>query len=125
MGADMLLAIAASPQTISGSSEVSVAAMCGRARERFEATFSEGDLEPEFYPELLEDGSGEAAERVAAALASWIEGGGLDSREVAHVRIGGRAYIATGGLSWGDPPTDAFSYVSLLGDIRAFDEPLA
>ena len=124
MGADMLLAIAASPQTASGVSDASVDAMCARGREAAAAAFAEGDLEAEFYPELLEEGIGEAADLAAAAITSWIEGGGLHSREVAYVRIGGRAYIATGGLSWGDSPTDAFSYVSLLGDIHAFDEPL-
>lgn len=124
MGADMLLAIAASPQTASEGSDASFDALCTRVRERAVAAFAEGDLEAEFYQELLEEGCGEAAELAAAALASWIEGGGLHSREVAHLRIGGRAYIATGGLSWGDAPTDAFIYVSLLGDIQAFDEPL-
>ena len=124
MGADMLLAIAASPLTNREGMEASVDAMCTRVRERAVSAFAEGDLDAEFYPELLEEGCGEVAEIAAAALSNWIEGGGLRSREVAHLWIGGREYIATGGLSWGDAPTDAFSFVSLLGDIQAFDEPL-
>lgn len=124
MGADMLLAIAASPRMTSGGSDASVDVLCTRVKGRAAAAASEGNLETELYPELFEDSSGRAADLAADALTSWLRNGGLESREVAHVRIGGREYIATGGLSWGDSPTDAFSYVSLLDDIHAFDEPL-
>ena len=120
MGADMLLAIAASPRMTSGGSDASVDVLCTRVKERAAAAASEGDLETELY----QDRSGRVADLAADALTSWLRSGGLESRDVAHVRIGGREYIATGGLSWGDAPTDAFSYVSLLNDIHAFDEPL-
>lgn len=124
MGADMLLALAASPITASGAPVTSVAELCIRVQERVTAAFSGEEVDAEFYEELLEGGSGKTTEILADALTSWLRDGGLQSREVAHLRISDRTYVATGGLSWGDAPTDAFSYVCLLDDIHAFDEPL-
>lgn len=124
MGADMLLAIAASPVTSSGSPATLMDEVCIRVRDRVVAAFAAGDVEAEFFVELLEEGQSVTADTVTDALTRWLRDGGLQSREVAHLRINNRQYVATGGLSWGDSPTDAFSYVSLLDDIRAFDQPL-
>lgn len=55
MGADMLLAIAASPRMTSWGSDASVDVLCTRVKERAAEAASEGDLETELYPELFED----------------------------------------------------------------------
>jgi hypothetical protein len=44
--------------------------------------------------------------------------------DVAVVTINGRNYWATGGLSWGDAPTDAYSILNVFAQLGLFDEPV-
>lgn len=54
------------------------------------------------------------------ALAELLGG----RRDVACLLFGGRPYWLTGGMSWGDTPTDAFEWIAALEHIALFDEPL-
>lgn len=36
------------------------------------------------------------------------------NRETVEFELGGRTYVFSGGLSWGDPPTDAYEQIELL-----------
>lgn len=47
-----------------------------------------------------------------------------NNRDTTVREIGGRYYLLTGGMSWGDTPTDSFDNVGLMGDLAVFDEPL-
>lgn len=45
-------------------------------------------------------------------------------RDVAFVTFDGRRYWLTGGMSWGDAPTDAFEWIVAFDWIGLYDEPL-
>jgi hypothetical protein len=46
------------------------------------------------------------------------------NREVAVITVAGRRYMVSGGMSWGDPPTDACDALDLIGYFDLFDEPI-
>lgn len=46
------------------------------------------------------------------------------NREVAVITIAGANYLASGGMSWGDPPTDACERIELIGYFDLFEEPI-
>jgi len=39
---------------------------------------------------------------------------GRYNRQIGHLHIGGISYFITGGISWGDDPTDSFNILSVL-----------
>lgn len=45
------------------------------------------------------------------------------SREITSITIDGKVYLASGGMSWGDPPTTAFDDLQILDDTGLFNEP--
>jgi hypothetical protein len=45
-------------------------------------------------------------------------------RDVTELQFGERRYWLTGGMSWGDTPTDAYEWVAALDWIGLYDEPL-
>lgn len=45
------------------------------------------------------------------------------SREVTTLEIDGRLYMETGGMSWGDDPTEAFPILSFFDDLGIFQAP--
>lgn len=46
------------------------------------------------------------------------------NREVGSLRRGGRDYFVTGGMSWGDAPTDAFDYILLMDEVDLWEAPV-
>lgn len=44
--------------------------------------------------------------------------------DVAIITIEGRSYWVTGGLSWGDAPTDCYSILNVMNQLGVFDTPL-
>jgi hypothetical protein len=83
---------------------------------------------------LDDDATGHGAEDDAEqqALISRIRGALHEAlnevlgerRDVSAIEFGGRTYWLTGGLSWGDSPTEAFDAIAALDSIKLFDEPI-
>jgi hypothetical protein len=65
--------------------------------EEFKMYFSEGD-----------DLKKEAQDAIEVAI------GDLGSREVTYARFEGKIYAITGGMSWGDSPTEAFAHFDVV-----------
>lgn len=47
-----------------------------------------------------------------------------ETRDVGDLWIGGRGYVATGGMSSGDEPTDAFGWVCIYAETGVSAEPI-
>jgi len=47
----------------------------------------------------------------------------VGGRDIAVMQIEGKRYYFTGGMSWGDDPTDSYQKVSLLSSTGLLDEP--
>ena len=65
------------------------------------------------------------------ALTEWLEGaytqiknlfGGGWVREVSGICVGGKRGIITGGMSWGDDPTDYYSIIGIINDLNVTKE---
>lgn len=124
MGADMVIAVAAAPVRADGMPVVDVGVLARRASTAIQSAAAAGQVDPEGYWDLIDTDEPTVAE-IAAALDGWIRDGGLFGRDVTTITVEGRVFVASGGLSWGDAPTDAFSYLCLLDDIGAFTEPIS
>lgn len=124
MGADMLIAIAAAPVRADGTPVVDVDILALHAVTALRSAMTAGPMDPEAYGELVDTDEPTVAE-IEAALDGWIRDGGLFGRDVTTITVEGRMFVASGGLSWGDAPTDAFGYLCLLDEINAFWEPIS
>lgn len=79
-------------------------------------------------PEDDEASMATARERARSQLAEWCkdvfyvctEG----SRDASSITIDGRTVLVTGGMSWGDTPTDCFDAVAYVGGFGIYKEPL-
>lgn len=45
-------------------------------------------------------------------------------REIDRIYVGGEWYLASGGMSHGDPPTDAFDQIELIAELGIFVRPI-
>lgn len=124
MGADMVIAVVAAPVSGDGTPVVDMEMLARRATITFQSAASAGQVDPEGYWDLVDTDEPTVAE-IATALDAWIRGGGLFGRDVTTITVEGRMFVASGGMSWGDAPTDAFSYLCLLDEIGAFTEPIS
>ena len=124
MGADMLIAVAAAPVLADGTPVLDVEVISRCASAAFQSAATAGQVDPEAYWDIVDADTPTVAE-IAAALDGWIRDGGLFGRDVTVITVEGRMFVASGGLSWSDAPTDAFSYLCLLDEIGAFTEPIS
>lgn len=124
MGADMVIAIAAAPVSGDGTPVVDVEVLASRAASTFRSAAATGLVDADDYWDLVDTDEPTTAE-IAAALDAWIRDGGLFGRNVTTITVDGRMFVASGGPSWGDAPTDAFGYLCLLDEIGAFSEPIS
>jgi hypothetical protein len=46
----------------------------------------------------------------------------VDGRDFAVLTFDGKAHYITGGMSWGDSPTDSFDFIWLLGESQVTDD---
>lgn len=122
MGADFMCAISTLPHTENcWTLDLSVeAALSDIAQKRIAAMNSNVVAElaelyigEDFEPESLID---EVIKLIWVALGN--------SRDTTVREIDGKLYLITGGMSWGDTPTDSFDAVGLMGDLGVWDEPL-
>jgi len=75
-----------------------------RAEETTEPTFTDDEVR-----EMIRDG-------VAKVFEYW--------RDTTTLVLDDKWYIATGGLSWGDPPTECYDPVCMMDAISLFDKPI-
>ena len=45
-------------------------------------------------------------------------------RDTTRLTIDGRPYLASGGLSWGDPPTDSYEVILLTDELALWETPI-
>lgn len=145
MGADLLITGMAAPRSEGGESrqyDHEVAADEGHRRiDAYDlAGWADGDLEDLALnlgartwhnPGDPEPDKGEPDQERAALIRDLREAlhAALDEvlggrRDVTTMQFAGRDYWLTGGMSWGDTPTDAYEWVSALNWIGLYDEPL-
>jgi hypothetical protein len=70
-----------------------------------------------YWDEFFEDSVNierQVRERLCEAIAVCFGG----SREIGYWRDNGREFVVTGGMSWGDEPTDAMTDVFMLSVLR-------
>lgn len=87
-----------------------------------EAIVDDGDLDEELDEEderTLLCATREALHRFHTEL--YDEG----RRDVAYAAFAGRPYYATGGMSWGDSPTDAFDLIGFTGRVGLWDAEIS
>jgi len=65
---------------------------------------------------MLDDGADEVADVIAEAN-SALERLKLEPSDISYITIDGLQCWITGGMSYGDDPTESFSDISLLGNI--------
>lgn len=145
MGADLLLAAMAAPHQASKQPwNIDHAEAIRIGHERIDAhdlrSWGEDDLEnlalnlgvrqwqhpddpdPAHLP--AEDQRASLEQDIRASLHAALDELAGYRRDVAELDFGGRPYWVTGGMSWGDTPTDAFEWIAALGWIGLYEEPL-
>lgn len=83
-----------------------------------EAIVDDGELDEEDERTLL-CATREALHRFHTEL--YDEG----RRDVAYAAFAGRPYYTTGGMSWGDSPTDAFDLIGFTGRVGLWDAEIS
>lgn len=85
-------------------------------------------MENLFYPFREEEDTTDAAiitegrERLHKIVDEYVFSDGEDRlRDITFLVVGDRLAIFTGGMSWGDTPSDSYDDISLLGDSRVTD----
>ena len=96
MGADFLL---------------TVVPVCELTPERIAALKAKLD---EAFKDEEEDDYGNTKESIADSLDEYINCDFGSSREVGTLGIRGVTYLVTGGMSWGDEPTEAYGHLCRL-----------
>ena len=128
MGADLIITYTRAPHFATGEEHVphEIAARVGLARiakldlsqfDLDEAALNFGILEDSDYDEMFYAVIREALVRI---VTSHIAG----RRDVVELQVDGKHYWFTGGMSWGDTPTDSFDEVDLIGIVGLFDQPI-
>lgn len=130
MGADMMLTITQLPHNANNEPVYGthvVSELCDRLDTLdFKELLNIGE---DYLWAYIEDKSDlevttEVVQRLQGLFADWF-GTEPQSRDVCRIQIQGRWYLATGGLSWGDSPTDAFDDIMLLERVEdLFDDPI-
>lgn len=80
--------------------------------------------EPESEPERLDTPHQQLITDLRAALHQALTELLGYRRDVTSMDFGGRCYWLTGGMSWGDTPTDSYEWIAALNWIGLFDDAL-
>lgn len=116
MGADFLCAIVEVPGVSRGRIEEEVGRLSPAVLQEI-GEFYEWRVE---YDALVEDDDEAFYAAVRNAIVDAIrevfdeDGTPADSHEIGVVRLRGQLYVLTGGMSWGDSPSDIFDAMSML-----------
>lgn len=142
MGADMMIAVAAAPfidddSTLTTDSperlrildHIGVTRVKAIPDSRIIAALSVYEIEFAGNEEVIDglNGGPEAdvtEEMLQAARDGLEQFNPFQSRAVCELRIGERTYFATGGLSFGDLPTESFDAVLLLDEVDLWGAPV-
>lgn len=123
MGADMTLAGCPAPvdrneQPITTATPEFIAMVKERVRS----------LEPNFITNFIvtpEDGLDESIDAIVAAIAALVNEWRDVRRDIAWRTIGEdpRLWLFSGGMTWGDDPSDSFSLLDFIDTFDLFTEP--
>ena len=134
MGADLFVALCPAPIIIAGD-DVAPEARIGLAKDELRRRIDTLDNErlcvavsEAGYGYEYEDGDtpSETAAFIRAdlhkdeTLACLLD----DERDTTWVSVGGRSYVAAGGMSWGDEPSDAYKWICIFAELGITFEPI-
>lgn len=130
MGADFTYAVCEWPFDATGYSLQNGTELAEKVCERFSEMFVERWERLEEFGVWVEQTGDEKedAEARQTVLNELLEqvrsvfGGGW-VRDVAPLNLSGKEYVITGGMSWGDDPTDSYQIISILCDWGVTREP--
>jgi len=123
MGADMALAIARAPHYATGvdpQPSETLATIGVRRLAAIDWDSAAEDIGWRLDPELDED-SADITGRLPGLAAEAVNAVLHPRRDIAVVTIADQEYFATGGLSWGDPPTDIFDQLDAVDALGVWD----
>lgn len=112
MGANFIWAIA----PVEADKDKVVARAKIMTYEECEELYNAGEHFFDYYPDGWEDEPAEFRQVIIDRLVEAIEVCYTTSRELDHLTLKGTSYVLTGGMSWGDAPTDVFDDVGLLAN---------
>jgi len=112
MGADLCLAITAYPTLKNGDMAQAGDELAGRVKAQL-ASIPDEALQDAAYGTGHDDDLEDFREMIGAAI-DEIFGNPLPPRDVNIVCLGGQWWVVTGGMSWGDDPTESFAAVTAL-----------
>jgi hypothetical protein len=123
MGADFTYAICKIPVDTNNTMILSGDNLKRAVKQRFLKLADEDDL----FTRTLEDCGvyADDAERVnslADEIADFLVNHGV-LRDVLDLHLDGKHYFITGGMSWGDEPTDSFPTINLIDALGITEEP--
>lgn len=120
MGADMMLAMARSPHPADGINPLSTETLVQVTTKRLDRI----DWQEMAASLLCEEAPGaptaelrKLADEAAAALLQ-------PRRDVTEITIENHAYLVSGGMSYGDAPTDAFDLIDLVDQLGVWEEAI-
>jgi hypothetical protein len=123
MGADFTYAICKIPVDTNNTMILSGDNLKRAVKQRFLKLSVEEDL----FTRTLEDCGvyADDAERVnslADEIADFLANYGV-LRDVSDLHLDGKHYFITGGMSWGDEPTDSYPTINLIDALGITEEP--
>ncbi|MHB1762658.1 MAG: hypothetical protein ACYCS4_07965 [Acidimicrobiales bacterium] len=135
MGADLIIATCPAPKIVAGDDvDVETVGALAKAvlRQRIEAMSDDAVIlavDNAGYAFDYEDGD-DPSETAALIRFDLVTDEHLDlldtdvGREVSILNLGGATYLITGGMSWGDDPTDAFKWICIYAETGITSGPI-
>ena len=138
MGADLMITLVPEARGPDGNGITEItpaveAAVLARVQqidvETAQCLFEDNNFEGIDSDFLNEDGPDDAHgflfDAAMQVLELQIHGDGdvTSSPDFVIVVLGGRRYLATGGWSWGEYPTDSYAPIAIVDEANLFDEP--
>lgn len=134
MGADLFVAMCPAPIIVAGDDvepDARIDLAKDKLRRRIDALDDERlcvAVSEAGYGYEYEDGDtpSETAARIRADLRQDEVLSCLfdDTRDTTWVSVGGRFYVAAGGMSWGDEPSDAYKWICIFAELGITLEPV-
>jgi len=125
MGADFVFSICEWPHDADGKGIEASAELVEKVKERFTVEFNKRNHDLGDWGIYAESDDPEEMALILQGFHEQIEGlfGGGWLRDVSNLRLHNRDYIITGGMSWGDEPTDSYHLIDILQSWSVTSEP--